>query len=143
MCRWSPRTGWSWSPGASEQMVNVEESGQRLCRSVLFTALLATEAFVRKGDRCCYTNTKDLLRTSVTDHRPGLLCSWPFLGLHTKAKPRIVSLLCHGVLRTAYPAPSCNTSGCALKRRNWKGWENLRVIGTPTPHLAYDRDRVL
>lgn len=48
-----------------------------VCRSILFTALLATEAFVHKGDRCCYIDTKDLLSTCITDRGSSFLLLVP------------------------------------------------------------------
>lgn len=50
MCRWSLRTGWSWSPEAYKEVVSTGRGVRpaTVCRSILFSALLATEAFVHR-----------------------------------------------------------------------------------------------
>lgn len=123
-----------------------------MCRSILFPAFLAIEAFVHKGATCCYTNTKDLyVRALLTTAL--VSCCWPLprpphqSRLYSRrllplpsgqkqgkphcsvpwdlAAPEPLGSNCVQLT----PAPSCNISECAFKSSNCKGWENPRVTG--------------
>lgn len=155
ICRRSPRTGWSWSPGACEQMVGQrwERSQATSCvQKCIFSQLcwLQKPLYIRRIiaatqiPKTC--EVRALLTTALV-----LPVAGPFLGLHTKAGwipvgclpfPRgkstdSLTALCHGALWPLNPcsscvqltpAPSCSVSECAFKRYSCKGWENLRVI---------------
>lgn len=124
-------------------------------RSILFTALLATEA-LHKGDRCCYTNTKDLLSMCTTDHSPGLFlflapskAGWIPRSCIPIPLGKDLIALCHGLLQPlnpcvaivySLPQPAAATFLDVPLKDLTKGWENLRVIRNPP---CLDRGRVL
>lgn len=156
MCKWSQRTGWSWSPGACKETFCLGRGNRpvTVCRSILFPAFAHKEDAATQAPKICevcallttqpwsFLLLAPLWAPTKAGWIPGVPSPFHCLPLPLPQGKDSLIALCHGVFQPLNP---CVATVCSLPQLPvatcldvplkdlTKRWENLRMIGNPPP----------